>query len=125
MTRFFSLAAVNVGKIERARWRERRGWFSAEERDAAAGRAKPAEMLAARLAAKRALVRLLAASGCAVSRGFFSRISVVNRASGRPYFSFADAHAKAFLHRHACGVQVSLTHTRKTGFALVTLELKA
>lgn len=125
MTRFFSLAAVDVRRIERARRREKQRWFSAKERSAASSRAKPAETLAARLAAKHALGRLLSAAGCLVPSGFYSRVSVMNRASGRPYFRFSGSFAKKFLGSNARGVQVSLTHTGKTGFALVALELKS
>jgi holo-[acyl-carrier protein] synthase len=110
---------LEIDRMERALERHPRlaeRVFTAAERDYAASRARPGRHLAARFAAKEAVVKALGLSG-----GFGLReIEVV--AGEPPTVRLSGRAAEA---ANGVDIQVSLTHSRDSAAAVAIAEAKA
>lgn len=90
--------------------------FTDEERAAAARRRDPAERLAARFAAKEAVMKAL---GVGLGAFPLRDVGIATEPSGAPTLVLTGA-AAALAHRQGVvGWHVSLTHTRRTAMAVV------
>ena len=98
-----------------------RRFFSRREMNFAAKKFFPCERLAARLAAKRALLYLLRRCGYCFSLAF-DRMEVLNQASGLPWIRTSDRRLGNYLTSRKVRLGVSLTHTHETAFAFVVIE---
>jgi len=81
--------------------------------------ARPSEGLAARLAAKRALVRLLALEGFWLPEYFFPKIEIMNRKTGFPVLRVNDPSLRAIILRDGRRMLLSLSHSSLWGVAAV------
>lgn len=115
-------AAVSVVDPSLRDANSRRILFTAAEIRAASGRPNPAETLAARLAAKRALAAILFDWGWQWPLPYAS-VEVGSTEKGRPHFTFRDRNLARFLSLNARGTFVSLSHTRTLGCAAVAVEM--
>ena len=112
------LDLLDVGRLERALQRRPRlaeRLFSQGERDYAAGRARPAEHLAARFCAKEAVAKALGMRGWS-----FGDVEVV-ATEAAPELRLSGAVAKRAGELGA-RPYVSLTHTATTAGAIVVLK---
>ncbi len=92
--------------------------FTAGERMLADGRARPVRSLAARFAAKEALVKALGEA----TLGAWSEIEVVSDAHGKPSFLLHGAIAAAAAERGADALHLSLSHDGGLAIAYVVIE---
>jgi holo-[acyl-carrier protein] synthase len=95
--------------------RRRRAVFTERELERCRGRRREFEHLAARFAAKEAVLK---AFGTGVSRRMrFIDVEVINEPSGRPRIELGGAVAE-FARKHGLdGLDISLTHTEGLAFA--------
>jgi holo-[acyl-carrier protein] synthase len=106
--RFRAVLARRPGMAERL--------FTADERAYAAGQADPAPSLAARFAAKEAVMKAL---GVGIGAFLFTDVEVVRLASGQPSLLVRGA-AAALASEQGVGTWlVSLTHTSSQASAVV------
>ena len=89
--------------------------FTAGERAAGARRRDPAQRLAARFAAKEAVMKAL---GVGLGAFAFHDVEVVNAASGKPELVLRGKAAALAGERGVAGWMLSLTHTDKTAHAV-------
>ncbi len=89
--------------------------FTDGERAAGARRRDPAERLAARFAAKEAVMKAL---GVGLGAFRFHDVEVVNAASGKPGLVLRGEAAALAADRGVRGWELSLTHTGKTAHAV-------
>lgn len=94
-------------------------FFTKGEWERAKRLARPFENLAARLAAKRALARLLALEGFWLPEYFFHRIEIVNRKTGFPVLRVNDRRLREIILGDGRRVLLSLTHSGLWGAAAV------
>jgi holo-[acyl-carrier protein] synthase len=106
--------------IERHGSRLERRLFTAGERADCAGRADRFQGLAARFAAKEAVLKALGTG--LVSGMAWTQIEVVRAASGRPTLRFAGAVAERARSSGVATAHLSLTHQPGTAAAVVVLE---
>jgi holo-[acyl-carrier protein] synthase len=113
------LDAVDVGRFRQVLARRPRlavRLFTDAERAYAARRVDPTERLAARFAAKEALLKAL---GVGLGAAPFQDIEVVAAASGAPHLALHGRAAALAASRGVVRVEVSLTHTRTAAHAVV------
>ncbi len=109
-----ALELVEVDEVERLLASGDTAAFSASELDFARARSDPARRLAARLAAKRAAIRLLGA-------GLVPSDFEVAREDGPPSLRLSARARERLVVLGAARVLVSLTHERRHAAALVLL----
>lgn len=111
--------AVAVDRLERvigADAGRRRTVFTERELDHCSGRRREFEHLAARFAAKEAVLKMF---GTGITRGIrLTDVEVVNDRSGRPRIALGGAAAELARKRGLRQIDVSLTHT--DGLAIAT-----
>jgi holo-[acyl-carrier protein] synthase len=90
--------------------------FTAGERGYAATLANPAPSLAARFAAKEAVMKAL---GVGLGAFGFTEVEIQRRPSGEPVLALSGAAAALAAQRGAASWLVSLTHTATTAAAVV------
>ncbi len=76
--------------------------FTKNEIDYCSRKANPSQHLAARFAAKEAVIKCFGSMGCRI---FMNRIEILNRKNGSPYVRMLDKN----LSTH--GVKISLSHS--------------
>lgn len=94
--------------------------FTARERDYCLGRARPAESLAARFAAKEALMKVLG-TGWAEGVGF-GQVEVVRDEKGNPGLHLTGEAAAVASRLGIQKLHLSLSHTSDNAVALVVAE---
>jgi holo-[acyl-carrier protein] synthase len=107
---------IEVARVERALDRRpalAERIFSAAERGYAAGRARPGRHLAARFAAKEAVVKALGLRGLRLHE-----VEVVGGGDGPPTLRLTGSAAQAARER-GVSLDVSLTHSRELAAAVV------
>jgi holo-[acyl-carrier protein] synthase len=97
--------------------------FSAQEWKKAKKRAHPGEGLAARLAAKKAIVDAFQAMNYPVSVPLRD-LEVLNHASGKPYLKIGNKKFQKIFEANVKACHLTLSHTHHEGIAVVVLELK-
>jgi holo-[acyl-carrier protein] synthase len=117
--------AVEIERVERMldQWHERllSRLLTTEEAAYLTGKARPAQHLAVRLAAKEAAYKAL--SGNDLARGISWRdIEVFSRGDGSPELRLHGRAASRFEELQATSVHVSLTHSHATAVAVVIVE---
>ena len=119
------LDAVDIARVERMlvdngdRMLQR--LFSEAESAYAMARARPAQHLAVRLAAKEAAFKALAGNELARAIGW-REIEVLNGADGAPTLALTGRAAARATELGVARVLVTLTHTETVGVAVVILE---
>lgn len=111
---------VEVGRIKRAhnRWGERflRRVFTADERSYCMKKAHPEQSLAARFAAKEAVLKAI---GTGLSGGIrWTDIEVVNRKSGKPEVRLGERITRRIGNRK---ILLTISHTRELAIAQAVL----
>ncbi|MHB8680795.1 MAG: holo-ACP synthase [Acidimicrobiales bacterium] len=122
-----AVTGIGLDAVELARFRrvlERRPriaerLFTDAERAYAAGGADPGARLAARFAAKEAVLKAL---GVGIGAAAFRDVEVVRAASGAPSLQLAGRAARLARDRGVTRWHVSLTHTETTALASVVAE---
>jgi holo-[acyl-carrier protein] synthase len=117
--------AVEIERVEKMldQWRERllTRLLTPVEVAYLAGKARPAQHLAVRLAAKEAAYKAL--SGNDLARGIsWQDIEVFSRADGSPELRLHGRAASRFQELQATAVHVSLSHSHATAVAVVIVE---
>jgi holo-[acyl-carrier protein] synthase len=110
---------LEIDRLERALARRPRlaeRLFTDGERAYAAGRARPAQHLAARFCAKEAVAKALALEAWS-----FTDVEVVGGGDGPPLVVLHGAVAARAAELGVADVQVSLTHTRRDAAAVAIL----
>lgn len=117
--------AVDIDRVERMfadkgqRMLDR--LFTPEELAYLQSKARPAQHLAVRLAAKEAAYKAL--SGNDLARGIgWREVEVVSRSDGAPELRLHGRAATRFAELGAASVHVSLTHSAATAVAVVVIE---
>jgi holo-[acyl-carrier protein] synthase len=117
--------AVDIDRIERMldTYSDRmlKRLFTEHEVEFLSSKARPAQHLAVRLAAKEAAYKAL--SGNDLARGISWRdIEVFSRGDGSPELRLHGIAATRFKELEATSVHVSLTHSQATAVAVVIVE---
>ena len=117
--------AVDIDRIERMldiyRDRVLKRLFTEQEVAFLSSKAKPAQHLAVRLAAKEAAYKAL--SGNDLARGIgWREVEVVTRGDGAPELRLHGRAASRFAELTATAAHVSLSHSTTTAVAVVVIE---
>ena len=117
-----AVEAVPIRIFERKKFSKDRflSFFTPKELRDNLRRAKPWEALAARLALKRASLKALASAGMAVCP--LNQIEVTKNKQGAPTIRFINADHRAALRKNQHTFSVSLSHTHRTGIAVVVMD---
>ena len=117
--------AIDIARVERMfadnAERMKQRLFSPDELAYSFAKAKPAQHLAVRLAAKEAAYKALAGNELARGVGW-REVEVISGADGVPELRLHGRAAERFAELGATSVHVSLTHSADTAVAVVIIE---